>query len=76
MYQVAYDSLYPTLISPGNLMRAYSISSMIAPVSMVMVPVAAYLYEVMGRLDPLFLFNALSFLVAADTRAGDADASP
>lgn len=65
VYQVAYDSLYPTLISPGNLMRAYSISSMIAPVSMVMVPVAAYLYEVMGRLDPLFLFNALSFLVAA-----------
>jgi MFS family permease len=64
VYQVAYDSLYPTLISEGNFSKAYSISSMIYPLSAVMVPVAAWFYENIG-LEPLFLFNAATFLVAA-----------
>ena len=76
-YTTAYDSLYPTLITPGNYEKAYSVSSMIQPLSAVMVPVAAFLYEQVG-LQPLFLFNAVSFLVAAvfetqirtDDRAG------
>ena len=64
VYLVAYDSLYPTLISEGNFRKAYSISSMIYPLSAMMVPVAAWCYEHIG-LEPLFLFNAVSFLVAA-----------
>lgn len=63
-YATAYDSLYPTLITPGNYEKAYSVSSMIQPLSSVMIPVAAFMYEWVG-LQPLFLFNAVSFLVAA-----------
>ncbi len=63
-YTTAYDSLYPTLITPGNFEKAYSVSSMIQPLAAVMVPVAAFLYERVG-LQPLFLFNAASFLIAA-----------
>lgn len=64
VYQVAYDSLYPTLISEGNYSKAYSISSMLYPLSAIMVPVAAWCYENVG-LEPLFLFNAITFVVAA-----------
>lgn len=64
IYMVAYDSLYPTLISEGNFTKAYSISSMIYPIAAVMVPVAAYFYENIG-LEPLFLFNAITFFIAA-----------
>lgn len=64
VYQVAYESLYPTLVSPGNYSKAYSISSMLYPLSALMVPVAAYLYGKVG-LEPLFLFNAVTFFVAA-----------
>lgn len=63
-YTVAYDSLYPALITGGNFEKAYSVSSMISPLSAAMVPVAAFLYGKVG-LEPLFLFNAVSFLVAA-----------
>lgn len=64
VYQVAYESLYPTLITEGHYRKAYSISSMIYPLSAVMVPVAAYLYGRIG-LEPLFLFNAVTFFIAA-----------
>ncbi|OQA71642.1 MAG: enterobactin exporter EntS [Firmicutes bacterium ADurb.Bin248] len=64
VYLVAYDSLYPTLISEGNFGKAYSISSMLYPLSAMMVPVAAWCYENIG-LEPLFLFNAFTFLFAA-----------
>lgn len=66
-YQVAYDSLYPTLISEQNYSKAYSISSMIYPLTSVMVLVAAFLYDQYGvqGLTPLFLFNAITFCVAA-----------
>ena len=63
-YLVAYDSLYPTLISEGNFSKAYSISSMLYPLSALMVPVAAWCYENVG-IEPLFLFNAATFLIAA-----------
>ncbi len=65
IYQVAYESLYPTLISEGNYSKAYSISSMIYPFASVMVPVAAFLYERNVGLEMLFLFNAVSFFIAA-----------
>lgn len=64
IYTVAYDSLYPNLVSEGNYSKAYSISSMIYPLAAIMVPVAAYIYDRVG-IAPIFLFNAGSFLVAA-----------
>ena len=64
VYLVAYDSLYPMLISEGNYAKAYSISSMIYPLSALMVPVASWCYEHVG-LTPLFLFNAATFAIAA-----------
>ncbi len=64
VYQVAYDSLYPTLISDGNYSKAYSVSSVIYPLAMVMVPVAAWCYEHVG-IEILFLFNSITFLIAA-----------
>ncbi|HWQ58542.1 MAG TPA: MFS transporter [Clostridia bacterium] len=63
VYLVTYDSFYPTLISEGNFSKAYSIASMIYPLSAAMVPVAAWCYKSIG-LEPLFLFNAATFLVA------------
>lgn len=64
VYQVAYDSFYPNVITPGNFRKAYSVSSMIFPLSAAMIPVSAYVYEIWG-ITPLFIFNALSFLIAA-----------
>ena len=42
IYMVAYDSLYPLLVTEGNYQKAYSIQSILDTVSMVMVPVAAF----------------------------------
>lgn len=64
IYQVAYDSLYPTLITEGNYRKAYSISSLIQPLSLVMVPVAAILYEKIN-LEIFFICNAVTFFIAA-----------
>lgn len=64
VYQVAYDSLYPNLIPDGQYSKAYSVSSMIYPLATVMVPVAAYLYEIVG-IAPIFLINAVTFFIAA-----------
>lgn len=63
-YSVAYESLYPTLIPEGCFSKAYSISSLIYPFAVIMVPVAFFVYESVG-LEPLFAFNAATFLVAA-----------
>lgn len=65
VYSVAYESFYPLLISEGNMTRAYSVESLIFPLSnAIMVPVAGICYRTIG-LAPLFLFNAVTFLVAA-----------
>ena len=65
VYTVAYDSFYPTLISRGNFTRAYSISSLIYPLATtIMVPIAGLCYQSVG-LAPLFLFNAVTFFLAA-----------
>lgn len=67
IYQVAYESLYPMLISEGNYSKAYSISSMIYPLAALMTPVAAYISDTfdMSGIRFLFLFNAISFFIAA-----------
>jgi len=65
IYQTAYDSLYPTLVSREHYSKAYSISSIIYPLAAVMVPVAAWVYQELGNIAPLFLFNAATFLIAA-----------
>lgn len=64
IYQVAYDSFYPMLISEGNYTKAYSIQSTLESLAMFGVPVAAFLYNVIG-VAPLFLANTVCFLVAA-----------
>jgi MFS family permease len=65
VYSVAYDSFYPLLISEGNYTRAYSVSSLIYPLSSaIMVPIAGICYKTIG-LAPLFLFNGATFLIAA-----------
>lgn len=72
IYSVAYESLYPTLISEGNFSKAYSVSSLIYPLAnTIMVPIAGICYNTIGLL-PLFIFNSVSFLVAAifETRIG------
>ncbi len=65
VYSVSYDSFYPMLISEGNFSKAYSISSLIYPLATtIMVPVAGVAYATVG-VEPLFLFNAATFFVAA-----------
>ncbi|MPM90300.1 hypothetical protein SDC9_137421 [bioreactor metagenome] len=64
IYRVTYDSLFPTLVDKENYHKAFSIYSVISPLSTVMIPVAAILYESIG-LSLIFLIDALSFLIAA-----------
>lgn len=65
IYTVAYESFYPNLITKGNFRKAYSISSMLMPLASFMTPVASMVYNFLGTLAPLFLFNSITFLVAA-----------
>ena len=64
VYIVAYDSFFPMLVSEGNFTKAYSVSSLLYPLAVMMTPIAALIYNYFG-LPPLFLFNAFSFLFAA-----------
>lgn len=64
VYNVAYDSFYPMLVSEGNYTKAYSISSTLETFTMMMIPVSAFLYNLVG-IVPLFLFNAITFCTAA-----------
>ena len=74
IYYVAYDSFYPLLISEGNFQKAYSISSTLETLSMVMIPLSVLTYNFFGMV-PLFLINAVTFLTAAimetQIRAGE-----
>jgi len=63
-YIVAYESLYPVLVSEGNYRKAYSVSSMIMPLSTIVLPVAAYLYEQVG-VGQILLYSAAAFFIAA-----------
>ena len=63
-YMVAYDSFYPLLISEGCYQKAYSISSMLETMAMFMVPVATFVYNLIG-IAPLMMLNAATFFIAA-----------
>lgn len=64
IYMVAYDSLYPLLITEGNYSKAYSISSVLETLSSVMIPISTYFYRLIG-IAPLLAVNAGCFLAAA-----------
>ena len=64
IYNVAYESLYPMLVSKGNMGKAYSISSTMESLVMVMTPLSIYLYHEIG-IAPLFFINMVSYLIAA-----------
>lgn len=63
-YLVAYGSLYPMLITEGNYGKAYSVSSTLETLSVVGIPLSAVIYNAIG-IAPLFLFNGVSFFLAA-----------
>ena len=63
-YYIAYDSLYPMLITEGYYQKAYSISSMLETMTVVMVPVSTFVYKLIG-IGPLMIINAVSFAIAA-----------
>ena len=64
IYMVAYDSFYPLLITEGNYQKAYSIQSILDTLTMVMVPVSAFLYNGIG-IAPLLFANGICFFIAA-----------
>ncbi len=64
VYQVAYQSFYPLLISEGNYSKAYSVASTLETLTMVMVPFSALLYNTFG-ITVIFLINAGSYFIAA-----------
>ena len=64
IYTVAYQSFYPLLISEGNYSKAYSISSVLETLAVLMVPVATFAYNQVG-IAPLLGVNAVLFAIAA-----------
>ena len=64
IYQVAYESFYPLLITPGNYSKAYSVASTLQTLTLAMVPVSAFVYNTFG-IVPLLAINVLSYAVAA-----------
>lgn len=64
IYQVAFESFFPMLITEGNYTKAYSIQSTLESLTMLLIPVSAFLYNLIG-IAPLFLINMASFLIAA-----------
>lgn len=64
VYQVAYSSLYPMLITEGNYQKAYSITSVLETITVLMVPISAFVYNTIG-IAPLLVINAGTFFVAA-----------
>jgi len=67
VYQIAFTSLFPEVISQGNHSKAYSISSLIWPISAaVMAPIATFLIEnYQDGIAILMLFNAVTFVITA-----------
>ena len=65
VYMVAYDSLYPNLVTEHNLSKAYSISGMLESLMLMAYPLGALAYELLGGVEPLFAINAVCFFVGA-----------
>lgn len=74
VYTVAFESFYPMLISEGNYSKAYSVLSTLETFTMVIIPVATFMYKTVG-MQPLLLINSAFFLVAAifETRISDVE---
>lgn len=64
IYYVAYDSFYPLLVSEGNYQKAYSVSSTLETLSVIMVPLSTLIYRAFG-IVPLFMANTATYLIAA-----------
>ncbi|MEX1378390.1 MAG: MFS transporter [Eubacteriales bacterium] len=64
IYMVAYESLFPLLITKDNYRKAYSVSAVIGNISQLGLFVAPVVYTTVGT-SPLFAFNAFTFLIAA-----------
>lgn len=65
IYQITYDSFYPTLVKKRNFSKAYSISSMIYPIaSTIMVPISAWAYDAIG-VEYLFIVSGIMFILTA-----------
>jgi len=52
------------MVAEGNYRKAYSVSSMIMPLSAIVLPVAAFLYERIG-IGQILIFSAVAFFIAA-----------
>lgn len=74
VYTVAFTSFYPLLITDGNYSKAYSVSSTLETLTMVMIPIATFLYKEFG-IFPLLIANSVSFFIAAlfETRISDVE---
>jgi len=64
VYRVAFESLYPMLITEGNYSKAYSIASTLETLTLVMIPVSTFLYKAFG-ICPILFANSACFLTAA-----------
>lgn len=64
VYRVAFESFFPMLISEGNYSKAYSVSSTLSELTLVMIPISTFLYKAFG-ITPLLFANSACFLVAA-----------
>jgi MFS family permease len=64
VYGVAYDSLYPNIVSRENYTKAYSVASMLYPLAAAATPLGALLYRAAG-IAPILFINAATFFFAA-----------
>lgn len=63
IYRLAYAAWYPDLIPPGAEQKGYAVSSMLYPVvTIVMSPVAAFLYEKLSMEQIFFLVSGITSL--------------
>ncbi|MDD3842976.1 MAG: MFS transporter [Candidatus Izemoplasmatales bacterium] len=67
VYQIAFMSLFPEAIPQGQHSKAYSIASLIWPISAAIIsPIAAYMIENFDHgIAILMTFNAVMYLIAA-----------
>lgn len=63
-YRVAFESLYPMLVTEGQMAKAYSVSSTLDSLIMVVTPVSVFLYHNIG-ISKLYMLDAVFFFIAA-----------
>ena len=63
-YRVAFESLYPMLVTEGNMSKAYSVSSTLDSLIMVLTPLSVFLYHNIG-IAKLYMVDAIFFFIAA-----------